>query len=60
MSDEGTPSFTDVCRYAGQLFLETRHRLEALSHEANDLRRELALARKERDDALALLTDRKG
>jgi hypothetical protein len=60
MSDEGTPSFTDACRYAGQLFLETRHRLEALSREANDLRRELARVGKERDDALSLLKDRKG
>jgi hypothetical protein len=49
------PTYEDVCRYVGQLFLETRHQLESVANDAANTRREAQQAREERDAALSLL-----
>jgi hypothetical protein len=53
MNDRTPLSYEEVCRYAGQLFLETRHQLELLTARA-------LAAERERDQAVqAFQSDRK-
>jgi len=47
--------FPTVCKYVGQLYLESRHELEQLALREADLKARLAQLEKERDDALKLL-----
>lgn len=50
--------YQTVCKYAGQLFLETRLELERSAENSSDLQLKLATALKERDDALRLLMEK--
>lgn len=60
--DRNTPSYDDVCRHVGQLFLESRHQIDHLSKTArqtiDELRERLSRAETERDGALSLLRER--
>lgn len=48
-------SYEDACRYAGQLFLESRHNLQKQNEAMQLLRDKAAQAERERDEALSLL-----
>jgi hypothetical protein len=52
MSDRTPLNYEDICRYVGQMFLETRHQLELLSARA-------AAAEQERDQAVQALRNAK-
>ena len=49
------PSFEDVCRHVGKLFLEQQHRYELLMHEFMVQRARADKASQERDQALSML-----
>lgn len=48
-------SFEEICKSVGALFLESRHNIQILNSQLNELRVRLVTAEKERDDALKLL-----
>jgi len=54
-----SPSFEDVCKYVGQLFLDQQHQLELLKRDFLALRVDYEKAIQERDQTLSLLTARK-
>jgi len=45
------PNYDDVCKYLGQLFIESRHTIQALTDQVNELRVKLTITEKERDMA---------
>lgn len=51
-------SFEEICKSVGALFLESRHNIQLLNNQLNELRTRLAAAEKERDDALKLLVQK--
>lgn len=59
MQQEPSLNYPTVCKYVGQLFLESRHELEQVVQQVRqreaELNDRLAAAEKERDDALRLV-----
>lgn len=47
--------FETVCKYVGQLYLQSRSEIGQLAEQNRDLKSRLELLQKERDDALRLL-----
>lgn len=62
--DRNNPSYDDICRFVGQLFIESRHHLEQLTRNAqstiDNLRSRVGQLEKERDGALSLLREKNG